>query len=102
VLVDSERGSEDTPALKARRAFHEVCRKLNFEVCLTQRRAIENCFSDRAVKTLFGDKYRALSPYERLQDCATRWSKADNWKIARNMSLEKIEGTDVGKLLAAR
>jgi hypothetical protein len=69
---------------------------------LTQRRAIENYFSDRAVKTLFGDKYRALSPYERLQDCATGWRKADNWKIARNMSLEKIEGTDVGKLLAAR
>jgi hypothetical protein len=71
-LVDSERASAAGAPKAERVAFAEACRKLGFNVHLTERRATENYFLDRAVKAVKGDKYSALGPHDRLKD-ARRW-----------------------------
>ena len=100
VLVDSERESEDGPPKKERTAFLDACQRLEFDTCITKRRAIENYFSDRAVKAVHGDKYSALKPFERLKDSALPWGKGENWRIAREMSFEDIKNTDVGQFFS--
>jgi len=57
-------------------------------------RSIENYFSDRAVKAEKGEKYRALEPYEKLNQVSPAWGKAENWRIARQMTREELESTD--------
>ena len=42
---------------------------------------------------------RALGPYESLADVSPVWSKAENWRIAREMTLEEIKGTDLETFL---
>ncbi len=46
-----------------------------------------------------GDKYRALSPYEKLKEASPSWAKQENWRIAREMIREEIEKTDLGEFL---
>lgn len=98
-LVDSERKGEGNPPSKKRLEFENICKKLKIDVCLTERRAIENYLSEHAIKAQLGNGYRSLEPYERLQDCQPAWSKAVNWRIARRMNFEDIEKTDVGRFL---
>ena len=57
--------------------------------------------SDRAVKIAKGDKYHALTPYEKLKEASPAWGKQSNWRIAREMSLEEINDTDLGQFLQA-
>jgi hypothetical protein len=53
VLVDSERHGLGAPAAEGRLKFEETCKKIGFDMCLTERRAIENYFPDYAVKAAF-------------------------------------------------
>jgi energy-coupling factor transporter ATP-binding protein EcfA2 len=99
-LVDSERGSENAEPKTERKAFASACGELGINICVTQRRAIENYFSDQAIKTALGDSYRALGPYESLKELPNGWSKTDNWKIARQMSFADIDDLDVGEFLS--
>lgn len=98
-LVDSERDSEKTEPKAERKAFASACKGLGIDVCVTQRRAIENYFSDRAVKATLGDSYRALESYESLKGLPNGWSKTNNWKIARQMNFADIENMDIGEFL---
>jgi len=98
-LVDSERDSEKAEPKAERLAFAKICKKLGIGVCVTRQRAIENYFSDQAVKAAFGDSYRALKPYESLRELPNGWSKTDNWKIARRMVFDDIRSTDIGEFL---
>lgn len=100
-LVDSERDSETAEPKSERKAFANVCKELGFDVCVTQRRAMENYFSAQAIKTALGDSYRALGPYESLKELPNGWSKTDNWKIARQMNFSDIENMDIGKFLTS-
>jgi len=99
VLIDSERAEPRADLDSARTQFIEDCGKLGFKTCVTDLRAFENYFPDRAIKTVFGEKYRALAPYERLKDLTLAWGKADNWRIAREMTKVELLGTDIGKFL---
>jgi predicted ATPase len=101
VLFDSERTTEGETPARTRREFGEVCNRLGFRFCMTRRRALENYLTDRAVKEEFGEKYAARPPYVRLQDLQPCWSKAENWRIARRMSKDEIERTDVGEFIGA-
>jgi hypothetical protein len=40
-----------------------------------------------------------LEPYQALRDASNGWSKTDNWKIARQMTIEELSGTDVGEFI---
>lgn len=98
-LVDSERPDEKKPPNRKRLAFGEVCRKLKIKVCITKRRAIENYLTDDAIKNEFGSAYGSLGPYERIQDLAVGWAKAESWRVARRMTFDDIKQTDLGKFL---
>jgi hypothetical protein len=98
-LVDSEKHSAESHAAERRRQFAEVCSRLDFEVCLTERRAIENYFPDRAVKAAFGMSTDSLQPYERLSDHPNGWSKSENWKIARYLTKDDVISSDIGAFL---
>lgn len=100
-LIDSERTAPGAPLEASRAAFVETCHKARIRCHILERRAIENYFSDEAVKKVKGDKYRSLEPYQALNDVSPAWSKAENWRIAREMSLEELNTTDLGKFLAS-
>ncbi|RMH35316.1 MAG: hypothetical protein D6690_08900 [Nitrospirae bacterium] len=64
-----------------------------------ERRALENYLSDRAVKTVKGEKYRSLEPFESLRQLFPSWAKEENWRIAREMKPDEWQKTDLGKFL---
>jgi hypothetical protein len=99
-IVDSERDSETTLLARNIEAFAKVCDKLGIKCHILKWRAIENYFSDRAVKEVKGNNYRALGHYESLEGVSPHWSKKyDNWRIAREMSLNELRETDLGRFL---
>jgi energy-coupling factor transporter ATP-binding protein EcfA2 len=98
-LVDSERSSETAAVGAKRDTFSKVCAANSINCCVLRRRATENYLTDNAVKRVKGNKYRALAPYESLQDVSPTWSKSENWRIAREMEFNDIRGTDLGEFL---
>ena len=55
----------------------------------------------RAVQRVRGSGCRALGPYEALKELGpVGWSKSDNWRIAKEMTPDDLEGTDLGNFLA--
>jgi hypothetical protein len=65
-----------------------------------ERRATENYMTDRAVKLLKGNAYRELGPFETLRSASISWSKEENWRIAKEMTKEELESTDLGPFLS--
>jgi hypothetical protein len=100
-LIDSERSNADEPLTSDRQGFVDACRRAHIPCHVLRRRAIENYLTEHAVKKIKSDKYRALTPYERLRDVQPAWSKEENWRIAREMSIGELSGTDLGEFLAS-
>lgn len=98
-LIDSELTAPEAAIEPSRAAFVEKCKKANIDCHVLERRAIENYLSDRAVKQIKGNKHRALEPYEALKDAPHGWAKAENWRIAQEMTREELEGTDLGEFI---
>lgn len=100
-LVDSERAAAGAPLDDNHLGFEAACNKLGIKICITERRAIENYLSDRAIKAELGNQYRALQPFELLRECAPSWAKASSWRIARRMDFAELADTDLGQFLEA-
>lgn len=100
VLIDSERLAAGADMSHERQSFIDLCKKKKIPAHALELRAIENYFSDEAVKTVFGSKYRGLQPYEKLGDVEPHWGKHQNYKLANATSLDEISKTDLGKFLA--
>jgi ABC-type cobalamin/Fe3+-siderophores transport system ATPase subunit len=98
-IIDSEKTSKDMPLEKSREEFIMACKRADIACHVLERRATENYFTDSAVKRIMGDKYRALQPYEKLNEANLHWAKADNWRIARQMNLNDLAGTDLLQFL---
>lgn len=98
-LIDSERENKDAPLSRDRKAFCDVCSKHAIEVHVLERRAFENYLSEKAIQTVKGSKYNALSPYQKVADSACPWAKNENWRIARAMDFEEIKESDLGMFL---
>lgn len=98
-LIDSEKDSSGAVLSAERRAFIRACRKARVTCHVLERRAMENYLSDAAVKRIKGETYRALEPYEARKDVNPVWAKSENWRIAREMSLDDLKGTDLGRFL---
>jgi ABC-type cobalamin/Fe3+-siderophores transport system ATPase subunit len=98
-IVDSERASADAELPANVSGFARVCDELGIQTLVLERRALENYFTDHAVKAVKGDKYRALGPFERLKEIDPAWGKAENWRIAAEMTEEELQGTDLGTFL---
>jgi ABC-type cobalamin/Fe3+-siderophores transport system ATPase subunit len=100
VLIDSERPADGEPLEQSRQAFVDSCHKLGIRSCVLERRALENYFSETAIRrAMRSDKYRALEPFERLEDAPHGWAKADGWKITTEMNVSELDGTDLGAFL---
>lgn len=98
-LIDSERASSEAPLDPDREEFVETCEKVGITCHVLDRRATENYFTDEAVKNIKGSEYQALDPYQSLKESSRGWSKAENWRIAREMTKEDLTATDLGKFL---
>lgn len=69
---------------------------------MTQRRAIENYFTEDAIREVCGPQVAALDHYESLKTKPDAWSKSQrNWQIASRMTREDFEDTDIGKFLVS-
>lgn len=100
ILIDSERKSEGDTLKPGRRNFVTSCERAGIPCHVTERRATENYFIDTAVKKAKSEKYRALGPFERLEDAPNpKWGKSENWLIAREMTVDEWLANDVGQFL---
>lgn len=98
-LIDSERTSSSTDLEPTRQAFSNMCKRIGIGCHVLERRATENYFSDRVVKLVKGEKFRGLQPYEKLADVPHGWSKTENWRLAREMTINELEETDLGAFI---
>lgn len=98
-IIDSERKAADARLSAGRQAFQEICRGIDVPCYVLERRATENYLSDAAVKRVKGAKYQALSEFEKLEETPLSWSKSENWRIAREMDIKDIQGTDLLRYL---
>jgi len=100
-LIDSERAAKDAQLSPDRYGFKKVCDKIGIKCCILKYRAIENYFTDEAVKRVKGDQYKALEPYQKLTTLSPVWAKEENWRIAREMKIEDLNETDLGPFLSS-
>ena len=98
-IIDRDTISEDSPLAKDRKAFMDICKNVGINCSVLRRRATENYLAEHAIRTVKGDKYRALDRFERLEDSEVPWSKSENWRIAREMTLADLSGNDLGEFL---
>jgi ABC-type cobalamin/Fe3+-siderophores transport system ATPase subunit len=99
-LIDSERTQAGEAVAADRQGFADACSKLKIPCHILERRALENYLPDRAIKAVKNsDKYRALAPYEILKGANPAWAKEENWKIARSMTRDDLNGTDLDAFL---
>jgi hypothetical protein len=99
-IVDSEKAAEREGLSSAHTGFRSACEALGISCHILERRAFENYLTERAVKAVKGDKYRALGPYERLHDVDPHWAKTENWRITQAMEMSELLGTDLGDWFA--
>ena len=100
-LIDSEKSKPDEELEVQRVAFKKLCDDFGITCHVLDRRATEHYFSDHAIKKVKGNSYRALQPYEQFKDPFPRWSKSENWQIAREMVPADLDNTDLGDFLKA-
>jgi energy-coupling factor transporter ATP-binding protein EcfA2 len=96
-LIDSEKDSVAALLERSRQAFIAACGGLPQPIpChVLDRRALENYFTDAAVKAVLGPTLAALAHYDKPPK---NW-KVDNWRIAQEMTRVDIATTDLGTFL---
>lgn len=99
-LIDSEKSAEADALSPDRGAFVAMCKNLKIDCHVLERRAIENYLPERVIRAIKGPKYRALAPFESLKEVDPSWAKDKNWRIAREMNVAELAGTDLGAFLA--
>ena len=86
-----------------RRRFQEKCSELGIACHRLAKYSIENYFSLRALREVFGSQIpptiTELLPNQRVEDQLGMNVKKSNRAIAREMSLEELEGTDLKDFL---
>jgi ABC-type cobalamin/Fe3+-siderophores transport system ATPase subunit len=97
-LIDSERSADGEALSKNRQGFVDLCAELGIGGLVLARRAIENYFTESAVKTAFSESAQALGPYDK-KGSDQGWPKANNWRAAAGMSRADLDGTDLGQFL---
>lgn len=100
-VIDSERASAGEPLSANRQGFVDACSRARVRCHVLERRALENYFPDRVVKAVKGEEYSTLGPYQKLKDLARPWSKEENWKLARAMTRQEVDGSDLGPFFAS-
>lgn len=94
-LIDSEKSSKSAGLDPVRQGFRVASKRLGITCHVLDRRAMENYFSEAAIRAVLGPTAPALAPYE----VASGVIKGNQIKIASHMTAEEIGQTDVGKFL---
>lgn len=86
-----------------RKRFIENCEEHKIPIVRTSRYSIENYFSLRALKEVFGNQIDSgvteIQPDKKLEDQIGINVKKNNRKITQAMTLEEISGTDLEEFL---
>lgn len=98
-LIDSDRVEAGAPLSERHRALVAICAKLEISCHVLERRAFENYFPTRAVKRALGEDHEGFGPFDALDDVPRRWPKSRNWRIAREMTRDELDETDLGEFL---
>jgi AAA15 family ATPase/GTPase len=98
-LIDSELDAANASLAAHRQAFVTRCEQAGIVCKVLERRATENYFTERAIKESVGSQFRELKHYESLNSVTPKWRKKENWRIAREMTLEEIDASDLGQFL---
>lgn len=72
-LIDSEKIKDDAPLSKERDEFTKICKKAQINCHVLNLRALENYLTENAIITIKGEKYKALSPFEKLGETEFSW-----------------------------
>jgi energy-coupling factor transporter ATP-binding protein EcfA2 len=99
-LIDSEHTAAGAALDPSRQGFVDACARNGIPCHVLDLRALENYWTEEAVTAVKGAGYRALGPYELLRDIAPNWPKGENWQMAREMTREALDTTDLGAFLA--
>lgn len=98
--IDSEKSNPNVDVAHDRKQFLEACKEIGIIAKASDRRALENYFTERSVRTVLNDQGKnALAEFEKL-DPSTHWVKNDNWKLAREMTIDELKVNDLGKFIA--
>ena len=101
--LDGEDGSKEPE--KGRNEFLDLCKKNSICAHMTAKRALENYFTDSALRKAFPHhpEIKPLKEFERLTEGKSKedrhWNKPQNIRIAREMTLNDLHGTDILKFL---
>jgi len=99
-VIDSDRERADALPKQSIRDFEEACKRAKVPCHILKRRTLENYFTDRAVQLIKGPQANALTPFQTLKEAGYPWGKSEDWRIAREMTREEPEQTDLGAVLA--
>lgn len=99
VLIDSDRSGPDTEPDKTRMQVLDGVRGAKVRYHLLDRRAIENYFTEEAVRKYYKESAGPIDHF--AKPIIPGYSKAHNERIAREMTREDIESTDLGQALLA-
>lgn len=100
-VIDSERNGPGGPLSPNRRAFVDLCGKVGIDCHVLNRRSTENYLSDSAIKKIKGPTHSALGECQELGAAFAKWGKSENWRIAREMTRDELDATDLGEFLRA-
>jgi hypothetical protein len=101
IFFDSERTSACEPLAVDRAAFIAECLAGGVIAQASELRATENYFEINGIRSALGVEYRPLEPYQRVKESAKPWKKSDNWRIAKETSMEDIKDTDLGRFFSS-
>ena len=94
---------KDPSSSSVRNKFAKICEEKNIPIHILSKYAIENYFSMNALKAVFGSqlpkRLKSIKPNTKLETQIGLNVKKNNRKIAREMTLEDIEGTDFYEFL---
>ncbi len=99
-IVDSEKKAANEQPSKGHIEFAKICQQLKINCHITERRATENYFTKKSLDSTFGEKYAELGQYETPSAAKPFWGKSENWRCAKELSLEELNATDLGKFLS--
>lgn len=100
VVIDSERRSADAQLEAKRAKFVESCEEAGIPCHVLRLRSLENYYSDRVVKKVFGEQFREFGPYGSRDAGGQWWAKSDGWKLAREMTVDELQGSDLGEIIS--
>jgi ABC-type cobalamin/Fe3+-siderophores transport system ATPase subunit len=101
VIFDSERASAGAKLAPDINRFAKLCAKLGFLTFPTDRHSTENYVTQAALDIVFPHgRHIALGPYDAFSASPTKWDKASNWLLFREMLPSDFDGTALGDFIA--